>query len=98
MVDRIDARILLHQPRIRIPALLIRKRQNPRLQLLMLSLAELRILCSFGASANHIVHDRTGRSMVDRIDARISRVQGTFVVGGRLGSARRLGMCRLRSS
>ncbi|CAG7960273.1 unnamed protein product [Penicillium nalgiovense] len=36
------------------------------------------VLCSFGASANHIVHDRTGRSIVDRIDARISRVQGTF--------------------
>ncbi|EKV16162.1 Ankyrin repeats (3 copies) family protein [Penicillium digitatum] len=36
------------------------------------------VLCSFGASANHIVHDRTGRSIVDRIDARISRMQGSF--------------------
>ncbi|KAJ5952752.1 uncharacterized protein N7479_011165 [Penicillium vulpinum] len=36
------------------------------------------VLCSFGASANHIVHERTGRSIVDRIDARISRIQGPF--------------------
>ncbi|KAJ5782513.1 hypothetical protein N7457_004287 [Penicillium paradoxum] len=36
------------------------------------------VLCSFGASANHLVHERTGRSIVDRIDARISRVQDTF--------------------
>ncbi|OQE44390.1 hypothetical protein PENCOP_c002G02370 [Penicillium coprophilum] len=36
------------------------------------------VLCSFGASANHIVHERTGRSIVERIDARISRMQGTF--------------------
>ncbi|KAJ5457936.1 hypothetical protein N7475_009324 [Penicillium sp. IBT 31633x] len=36
------------------------------------------VLCSFGASANHIIHERTGRSIVDRIDARISRMQGSF--------------------
>lgn len=32
------------------------------------------VLCSFGASANHIVGDRTGRSIIDRIDSKISRI------------------------
>jgi hypothetical protein len=36
------------------------------------------VLCSFGASANHIVQDRTGRSIVDRIDARIAGFSGGF--------------------
>lgn len=36
------------------------------------------VLCSFGASANHLVHEHTGRSIIDRIDARISRIQGSF--------------------
>lgn len=36
------------------------------------------VLCSFGASANHIVADRTGKSIIDRIDARISRFHGSL--------------------
>jgi hypothetical protein len=36
------------------------------------------VLCSFGASANHIVQDRTGRSIIDRIDAKISRFHGSL--------------------
>jgi hypothetical protein len=36
------------------------------------------VLCSFGFSANHLVTEHTGRSIIDRLDARISRVQNTF--------------------
>lgn len=36
------------------------------------------VLFSFGASANHIVADRTGKSIIDRIDARISRFHGSL--------------------
>ncbi|KAJ5121533.1 uncharacterized protein N7515_009494 [Penicillium bovifimosum] len=36
------------------------------------------VICSFGFSANHLATEHTGKSLIDRLDARISRVQNVF--------------------
>ncbi|KAJ5558444.1 hypothetical protein N7535_008655 [Penicillium sp. DV-2018c] len=36
------------------------------------------VICSFGFSANHLTAEHTGKSLIDRLETRISRVQNTF--------------------